>query len=181
MTLNDEDKKRIRAEEEERLKVRQEFSLNSWNSWSVFKRRHPRGFKVCVGAFVAFFIICFIIIISVSIGTGNKTGTTSADISYIEISAGQLYSDYQANEIAADQRYKGRALQVTGMVDSIAADILGKPYIVLKGNSNDWWGVQITYPDTSEYNNLLATVSKGQTLTVTGTCKGYLLNVLLEH
>ncbi len=41
----------------------------------------------------------------------------------ISVSAKQLFADYQANEVRADDRYKGRALLVSGRVDSIGKDL----------------------------------------------------------
>ena len=97
----------------------------------------------------------------------------------IEISATDLYSAYEANQVAADQKYKGRLLEVTGVITSIGKDILGSPYIVL-GSGDEWevWGVQCTF--SSRYESWLAKLKKGQQVTVTGKCTGYFLNVLLE-
>lgn len=97
----------------------------------------------------------------------------------IEISATDLYSAYEANQVAADQKYKGQLLEVTGVITSIGRDIFGTPYIVL-GSGDEWevWGVQCTFP--SRYESWLAKLEKGQQVTVTGKCTGYFLNVLLE-
>jgi len=97
----------------------------------------------------------------------------------IEITAAQLYAEYEANEIAADQKYKNKMLKVTGVLSSISKDILGSPYIVLTGGGEyEVWGVQCTF--SSAYEPQLAKLTKGQQVTVTGKCKGYLINVLLE-
>ncbi len=97
----------------------------------------------------------------------------------IEITASQLYSEYKANEIAADQKYKGKMLKVTGVVSSIGKDIFGSPYVVLTGGGEyEVWGVQCTFSST--YEPQLAKLTKGQQVTVTGKCKGYLINVSLE-
>lgn len=97
----------------------------------------------------------------------------------IEISATDLYSAYEANQVAADQQYKGQLLEVTGIISSIGRDILGTPYIVL-GSGDEWevWGVQVLF--SSRYESWLAKLEKGQQVTVTGKCTGYFLNVLLE-
>jgi tRNA_anti-like len=42
----------------------------------------------------------------------------------LAVSALKLYLDYQANEVAADNVYKGKQLEVTGMVTSIRKDFL---------------------------------------------------------
>ncbi len=99
----------------------------------------------------------------------------------IEITAQQLYSDYDANEIAADQKYKGKLLKVTGVINSIGTDILGDPYIVLTGGGEyEVWGVQCTFPNTKSWKDKIATMEKGETWHIKGKCTGYLINVLLE-
>ena len=99
----------------------------------------------------------------------------------IAISAGQLYQEYRNNEVAADLRYKGRLLKVTGIVDRVGEDILGYPYIKIVDKEGDWGGVICTYPKTESSRWLLARHNRGDTVTVTGICKGYLVNVLLER
>ena len=100
---------------------------------------------------------------------------------FIEISASQLYQEYDNNEVAAKLKYKAKMLKVTGIIQNIGEDILGDPYVVIVGDEDDWWGVQCTYPDTPGYRDLLAKFNTGETVTVTGRCKGYLLHVQLEH
>jgi hypothetical protein len=47
------------------------------------------------------------------------------------VSAFKLWSDYQANEVAADTLYKGKRLQVEGIVTSINKDFLDEAYVTL--------------------------------------------------
>lgn len=109
----------------------------------------------------------------------SPSTTQPAARAVIEISAAQLYEEYEANEIAADQKYKDKMLKVTGVVSSIGKDVLGSPYVVLTGGGEyEVWGVQCTF--SSAYEPQLAKLTKGQVVTVTGKCKGYLINVLLE-
>ena len=73
------------------------------------------------------------------IGFGSddeKTTETSiaAETPAIEVSAGQLYADYEANGVAADEKYKGKVLRVTGKVNTIDRDIMDKIYVTLKGD-----------------------------------------------
>jgi len=109
----------------------------------------------------------------------SPSTTQPAAPAVIEISAAQLYEEYEANAIAADQKYKDKMLKVTGVVSSIDKDVLGSPYVVLTGGGEyEVWGVQCTF--SSAYEPQLAKLTKGQVVTVTGKCKGYLINVLLE-
>ena len=112
-------------------------------------------------------------------GCGETMPSTPTEEEVIEITARELYEAYKNNEIAADQKYKGNFLKVTGVVDSIGRDILGDPYVVLTGGGEyEVWGVQCIF--SNAYESWLATLSVGQSIRVTGKCKGYLINVLLE-
>jgi hypothetical protein len=50
----------------------------------------------------------------------------------IEVTAIQLHRDYEANEVAADAKYKGRMLLVDGVIDSIDKDFTGDVVIHLR-------------------------------------------------
>jgi aspartyl/asparaginyl-tRNA synthetase len=96
------------------------------------------------------------------------------------VSAGDLYSEYKANEVAADAQYKGKTVQVTGIVDSIGKDILDTAYVTLtEGGEYEMWGVQCMFAE--KYESELAQLSKGQTVTIQGKVEGYLINVLLHE
>jgi len=49
---------------------------------------------------------------------------------YVEevITSQQLYNAYEANEVAADQKYKGKILLVSGEIEDIAKDITDTIY-----------------------------------------------------
>jgi tRNA_anti-like len=51
-----------------------------------------------------------------------------------------LFLDYQRNEVAADQKYRGRRLLVAGMVTSLNKDFTDKVYLMLR-TSNMFMGV----------------------------------------
>jgi len=76
----------------------------------------------------------------------------------IEVSALQLYKAYDDNEVAADQRYKGKALAVTGTVLSIDKDAFDNIVVQLRGD-NDFMGVHAGLDD--EHEALAASLKKG--------------------
>lgn len=95
----------------------------------------------------------------------------------IEISASQLYEDYESNGVAADQKYKGKVLRVSGVVDNIDRDIMDKIYVTLKGG--EYIGdIQCFFAE--DHVNKAANLSKGQRITVKGKCDGKLMNVMLK-
>jgi tRNA_anti-like len=58
----------------------------------------------------------------------------------LETTAEQYDADYDANEVAADQKYKGKKILLTGVIESINEDFKGGAYLVLKA-SNPFMGV----------------------------------------
>lgn len=48
------------------------------------------------------------------------------------VSADVYAADYEANEIAADNKYKGKTILITGKIDSINKGITGKGYLALR-------------------------------------------------
>ncbi len=104
----------------------------------------------------------------------KDVSTQSASYS---ISAQQLYAEYKANEVAADQRYKGKILEVYGEIDSIGKDITDTIYITLKGDKY-FGSVQCLF--SKDHEHQVANLSKGQFVTVKGKCDGKMMNILLR-
>lgn len=50
----------------------------------------------------------------------------------VVVSAEKLFADYHENEVAADSRYKGRVLSLTGFIAGINKDFLDKTYLTLR-------------------------------------------------
>lgn len=51
--------------------------------------------------------------------------------SALEVNSAKLFQDYQDNEIAADAKYRDKALLVSGKIESIASDFSNKPIVQL--------------------------------------------------
>ena len=67
----------------------------------------------------------------------------------VEITAQELFREYQANEVAANLKYKGRELKITGVIDSIQAGLYDEPIIVLiAGGEFDIASVQADLKDS---------------------------------
>jgi hypothetical protein len=86
------------------------------------------------------------------------------------ISIDQLLADYEANEVAADRKYKGKWLKVRGEVEQIAsADLLSDITVTLR--PKDGFGmVDCAFRD--EFGNRAAKLRKGEAITVVGKCDG---------
>jgi len=93
------------------------------------------------------------------------------------ITAEQLFSAYQANEVAADQEYKGKNISITGKVKTVGKDLLKTPYVSLE-TSNMFLGVQCMFSEKDTAK--LAGLSKGDLVTISGTVKGSTINIIVE-
>lgn len=83
-------------------------------------------------------------------------------------SAGEIMRDYKANEVRADQMYKGKLIRVYGYVRDIKRDVLGRIYVTLqpKLNYNVLEGVQCYFNE--EHADQAAGFNIGQELTLEG-------------
>lgn len=93
-----------------------------------------------------------------------------------ELTANQLYSAYNNNEIAADNKYKGKKIAVTGGIYNIS-EVLGSITIDLySGDEIGWTTISCTVKD----RDIVSQLSKGQKVTIIGTCQGMTLNVSIN-
>ena len=83
-------------------------------------------------------------------------------INISNVTANQLQSDYENNEVAGDQKYKGKALFISGVVRSINRGIGENYYISLQGGRNMFMEPHAKMADG--YENYLANLQKGQTV-----------------
>ena len=101
-------------------------------------------------------------------------------VRYNFISAADLCAAFEDNEIAAEQKYGNRYLAVDGVIDSIAKDILGTPYVTLSINEGSLGQVQCMFESKNETK--LLELRRGNHLTVYGLCSGRtLMNVILHN
>lgn len=85
----------------------------------------------------------------------------------ISVTATQLFSDYQANEVAADDKYKDTNLRVSGTVHSIDKDATDSIVIRLS-TPNEFMSVAAEVDDSQKA--AAKALKKGQNLVV--ACKG---------
>lgn len=50
----------------------------------------------------------------------------------LTLTANKFYLEYKKNEIAADRKYKGKVIRISGTINNIGKDIFDAPYITLK-------------------------------------------------
>lgn len=94
------------------------------------------------------------------------------------IPAEQLYAEYDANEIAADSKYKGKTITIRGRLRDIGVDISGNPYLIV-GGSGGFEGVQCSFD--SRDKSSLANLKKGHAVTVRGIIHGKMIILSMEQ
>jgi tRNA_anti-like len=82
--------------------------------------------------------------------------------SAVKVTASELFNAYQGNEMAAQQQYGGKTLEVTGVVDGVDLDLGDDPVVKLR-TSNQFMPVSVYL--TSETQNAAAGYGKGQKIT----------------
>lgn len=108
--------------------------------------------------------------------TANNQATSAPTA---KVTAVALSKEYLANEVAADQKYKGKVIEVSGTIGNIATDILNTPYITLEGDPKSILAdIQCVFD--GKYQDALAKLSKKQQLSVIGKVSGKMGNILLN-
>ena len=97
------------------------------------------------------------------------------------VTAPALFAAYKEHKAASDKLYKGKVLEVTGIIDEVGTDLIFRaPEVMLSGGAATHApGVDCIF-DT-RYAAQVAKLQKGQALAVLGICDGYAVNVLLLH
>ncbi|WP_303846829.1 OB-fold protein [Aeromonas sobria] len=85
------------------------------------------------------------------------------------ITSQALSAAYDENTVAADQKFKGKQFKVKGTVTEISTDIMGDPYITLKG-TNMFQEPQFQFD--KDATDQLARLKKGMTVVLICTGRG---------
>lgn len=90
-----------------------------------------------------------------------------------------LVAEYQKNSLAADQKYKGQLLEVSGKIGKIGKGLMGHPFVSLgTGGEEDLFGV--TCYLTAAASDEAAKLQPGTAVKVRGQCMGQLAGQALR-
>lgn len=113
--------------------------------------------------------------IEVSLGIQDSAAESSAaqsSSSALSVTAGQMIDDYNSNTFSADQKYKGKSVQVTGSIYSIESTDDGGALVKLTRDNEDIWEDIWCYVyDSAELQKVAELVAE-QTATIEGICEG---------
>ena len=85
----------------------------------------------------------------------------------ISVGSIRLWQDYDANEVAADNRYKGKPVRVTGRVLAVEKNLMGAAMVDLTSGNHVFRTIAILTPDATPRAAVLV---KGDTVVI--QCKG---------
>ena len=87
-----------------------------------------------------------------------------------------LAADYAANELAADEKYKGKEFTIVGVVESVGK-VFGSTSVTLTG---DGFLYSINCSIDKKQESRVAELVKGEEVSIIGTVKGYGISIDVE-
>lgn len=94
----------------------------------------------------------------------------------LQVSASELFAEFEADETQANQKYLEKIVQVEGEIKDISTNDHGQVSLTLKSNS-DMFGVICEMDDLTEHKR--TEFSVGETVSLKGICTGMLMDVVL--
>lgn len=97
-------------------------------------------------------------------GSGSNGKSSKPDM---KVKATGIMKEYEENEAAADGKYKGKTLQVSGVIDKIDTEFMDdEEYVINIGGGTDFEFFTVNCDDQDSKD--VASLKKGQKITVVG-------------
>ena len=110
---------------------------------------------------------------SITIGGEKFAVGSSEEVSDIPIQASTLASAYMRQEDAANERYKGKTIQVKGVIGRVSITKDNIPYITMSGSGG--WNIQCIFPST--WSSDTPDTAIGQPAVIKGRVEGVMDDV----
>ena len=112
--------------------------------------------------------------------TVSQAPKTKPTIQVMKVNIRDILSAYEGNEVGADNKYKGKIIEVTGRVSAVKKDLFDNLYVTLGT------GAQFQIPEIQAFfddsmNSQLGQLRKGSNLTVICRVDGLMMNVLAKE
>ncbi|MFC2092562.1 hypothetical protein ACFLSV_01555 [Bacteroidota bacterium] len=114
-------------------------------------------------------LIIFIAIVGCGICNRSDTHKKELQDPEVIISAETLIKDYRENEVSADDKYRNKVLEVTGVVSQVKKESLSRVIVILQ-KPKTYWGVKCQLD--KEYKDEAGELRTGDEITVIGKCTG---------
>lgn len=110
--------------------------------------------------------------------SGSPGASAAADV---VIDAGALLKEYKDNEAAADQKYKGKVVQISGVVGEIRQSPSAQIYVTVgTGAAFELPMAQCFFDASASASAKAATLKQGDLVTIKGRVDGLILNVVVQ-
>ena len=104
----------------------------------------------------------------------NKPQRSVKNEEAIEVTAAQLFQEFEGNETSANIKYLNKAVLATGTISEISSNQEGKTVLILE-TDNPMFGVSCTLEESPQE------LIKGSSVSVKGICTGYLSDVVITR
>ncbi len=102
------------------------------------------------------------------------------EASIVRTDADTILSEYKNNELRADGLYKGKLVQISGVIGDVKRDLLNQIYVTVgTGKMFEIPIVQCFFPESAAAK--VTTLNKGMRVTVRGNVSGLMANVLVKN
>jgi hypothetical protein len=144
----------------------------------------PRGINIGrlfgIAAFL-FFAPCFLAWVMAQVRGGDDAAPAAAkrmsDAKQVELRT--LLSEYRDNEVRADNAFKGKLIQTTGVVVDVKRDVLNQVFVVV-GTSRQFDVRLLQCFFDEDHAKKTASLTQGARVTVRGRVDGLVMNVLVK-
>ena len=128
------------------------------------------------------FVLGIFVAVSGNKGTSTTKSTTSkteaepTKVEVLKVDALAFVTEFDKNQLKAEETYKGKAVELTAVIKNISEDIVGSPYLSLEAVGNKMFGTSIkcVFKDKSA----LTSVENENTVTVQGTVANQSLGII---
>ena len=114
-------------------------------------------------------LIIFIAIVGCGICNRSETKKNEQQDPEVIVTAETLIKDYRENEVSADDKYRNKILEVTGVVSQVKKESLSRVIVILQ-KPKTYWGVKCQLK--KEYKDEAGDLRAGDKITVIGKCTG---------
>jgi len=152
-------------------------------SWFLLRKGHSAVSRATGFAWLALFVTLGFVVPSASVHPAPATVAGSPRPedpamapSAPRVTAPALHEAYERNEVAADARFKGRVVEIVGVVSAISKDPYDNLFVAIQGGGAT---MDIhAYFDEAQ-GGQVASLKTGQTLTIRGRVDGYVMASIL--
>lgn len=108
----------------------------------------------------------------------SEQAQASPEPELLKVKTVEFIAEFDKNQLAAEQKYKGKQIEFTAFIKNISEDILGKPFLSLNPTTEQYYlgtSVQCFFSDKSA----LTPLANGQSVTLQGKVDAQSLGTIM--